>query len=434
MEESKTQPTTEQPIPERSVSKCADGCTCHHQEVSSVAHAAFWQLILAGLIGGGLMFGLVSHFSVPGAKKDNSNVSKEENSSTEAILPGVDDEQLINLVEQRSAGVVSIVISKEIKQAPTFGALPFFFPFNSTPQPDSKSDSNQETKKQQIGSGSGFIVSQDGLVVTNKHVASDEEATYTVVLNGGKEYEAKVLARDPNNDIAILKIEGDSFPVLPLGDSDAIKVGQTAIAIGNPLGEFANSVSRGIISGIKRDVTAGSHFGQEEKLTNIIQTDAAINPGNSGGPLFDINGRVIGVNVAVAQGAENIGFALPINDVKRSIKQVKETGKITTPYIGVRYVILNEQSAKSLNLPYTYGALILRGQNITDFAVIPGSPADKAGLGENDIILEVNGTKIDDKNPLSRVLAQFDINQEVELLVWHKGETRKTKVTLEEKK
>lgn len=221
---------------------------------------------------------------------------------------------------------------------------------------------------------------------------------------------------------------------MPLGDSDAIKVGQTAIAIGNPLGEFANSVSRGIISGIKRDVTAGSHFGQEEKLTNIIQTDAAINPGNSGGPLFDINGRVIGVNVAVAQGAENIGFALPINDVKRSIKQVKETGKITTPYIGVRYVILNEQSAKSLNLPYTYGALILRGQNITDFAVIPGSPADKAGLGENDIILEVNGTKIDDKNPLSRVLAQFDINQEVELLVWHKGETRKTKVTLEEKK
>jgi S1-C subfamily serine protease len=196
---------------------------------------------------------------------------------------------------------------------------------------------------------------------------SDDEATYTVVQSGGKEFEAKVLGKDPNNDIAILKIEGENFPVLPLGDSDAIKVGQTAIAIGNPLGEFANSVSRGIVSGIKRDVTAGSGFGQEERLTNIIQTDAAINPGNSGGPLFDIKGRVIGINVAVAQGAENIGFALPINDVKRIITQVRETGRIVTPYIGVRYALLNEKAAKTLNLPYNYGALILRGQNITDF-------------------------------------------------------------------
>jgi serine protease Do len=289
-------------------------------------------------------------------------------------------------------------------------------------------------KKQQVGSGSGFIVSADGLIVTNKHVVSDDEATYTVVQSGGKEFEAKVLGKDPNNDIAILKIEGENFPVLPLGDSDAIKVGQTAIAIGNPLGEFANSVSRGIVSGIKRDVTAGSGFGQEERLTNIIQTDAAINPGNSGGPLFDIKGRVIGINVAVAQGAENIGFALPINDVKRIITQVRETGRIVTPYIGVRYALLNEKAAKTLNLPYNYGALILRGQNITDFAVIPGSPADKAGIIENDIILEINSKKIDDQNSLSKILSQFDINQELTLLVWSKGETKEIKLILEEKK
>lgn len=279
-----------------------------------------------------------------------------------------------------------------------------------------------------------FFASADGLVVTNKHVVSDEAATYTVVVNGGKEYEAKVLGKDPNNDIAILKVEGTDFPVLPLGDSDAIKVGQIAIAIGNPLGEFANSVSRGIVSGVQRDVTAGSGFGQEERLTNIIQTDAAINPGNSGGPLFNINGQVIGVNVAVAQGAENIGFALPINDVKRIIEQVKTLGRIATPYIGVRHILLTEESAKQLELPYSYGALVLRGQNITDFAVIPGSPGDKAGLVENDIILEINGKKIDQNNTLSKIISQYNVGEELTLLVWHKGDTKEVKLTLEEKK
>lgn len=390
----------------------------------------FVRLIAASLIGGGLMFGLVTHFGINTTATDKKDA--KESATNSALTGGMSDDNLIRLVEDRSPGVVSIIISKEIRQAPTLGGLPFFFPFNNT-APQGTPD-NQETKKQQVGSGSGFIVSADGMVVTNKHVVSDEEATYTVVLSGGKEFEAKVLGKDPNNDIAVLKIEGSDFPVLPLGDSDAIKVGQTAIAIGNPLGEFANSVSRGIISGIKRDVTAGSGFGQEERLNNIIQTDAAINPGNSGGPLFDLQGKVIGVNVAVAQGAENIGFALPINDVKRIIKQVQETGRIVTPYIGVRYVLLNEQAAQSLSLPYSYGALVLRGQNITDFAVIPGSPADKAGIVENDIILEINGKKIDDKNTLSKMLGQFDVNQEVTLLVWHKGETKELKVLLEEKK
>lgn len=404
-----------------------DNSSMEPRNQSSSTRGAFFQMVLAGLVGGGLMFGLINHFGITSSKDTTSKTNQEQM----AVLPGIEDESLIRLVEQRSAAVVSIVISKEVKQAPSFGGLPFFFPFNNTaPQ----QDATGEVKKQQIGSGSGFIVTEDGLIVTNKHVVSDEEATYTVVQSGGKEFEAKVLARDPNNDVAILKIEGTGFPVLPLGDSDAIKVGQTAIAIGNPLGEFANSVSRGIISGMKREVTAGSGFGQEERLTNIIQTDAAINPGNSGGPLFDINGRVIGINVAVAQGAENIGFALPINDVKQSITQVREKGRIITPYIGVRYALLNEKSAKSLNLPYTYGALILRGQNITDFAVIPGSPADKAGLVENDIILEINGKKIDESNPLGKMLAQMEVNQEVTLFVWHKGETKEVKLTIEEKK
>lgn len=343
-----------------------------------------------------------------------------------------EDEAVIGLVERSTPGVVSIVISKEVAPAAQNPFGNFFFPFGAPQQAPAQPQT--EGQKQKVGSGSGFFVSADGLVVTNKHVASDESADYTVVVSGGEEYPAKVLARDPNNDIAILKVEGSNFPVLPLGDSDAIRVGQTAIAIGNPLGEFANSVSRGIISGVKRDVTAGSGYGQEEKLSNILQTDAAINPGNSGGPLFNISGEVIGVNVAVAQGAENIGFALPINQVKRIVDQVRETGKISTPYIGVRYILLNDQVQKESDLPFNYGALVLRGQTLTDFAVIPGSPADKAGIVENDIILEVNGQKIDEEHALADLVNQYVVGDEVALKVWSKGDTKDIKVKLEERK
>jgi serine protease Do len=423
---------TNNPIEEKSeetavVTPEKKACQCHKKAGKGV----FLQTILAGLVGGGLMFGLVSHFSTSTEKAPTK--STEETLSVDGV-PVVEDDTLIRLVEKRSPGVVSIVVSKEITQAPAFGGIPFFFPFNNVAPKQDQGDGQSLTEKKKVGSGSGFFVSADGLVVTNKHVVSDDAATYTVVVNGGKEYEAKVLGKDPNNDIAVLKVEGTDFPVLPLGDSDAIKVGQIAIAIGNPLGEFANSVSRGIVSGVQRDVTAGSGFGQEERLTNIIQTDAAINPGNSGGPLFNINGQVIGVNVAVAQGAENIGFALPINDVKRIVEQVKTIGRIATPYIGVRHILLNEQTAKQLELPYSYGALILRGQNITDFAVIPGSPGDKAGLVENDIILEINGKKIDDKTTLSKTIAEYNVGDELMLLVWHKGDTKEIKLILEEKK
>jgi serine protease Do len=405
-----------------------ESCDCNHHKKESGANF-LWQTLLAGVIGGGLMYGLITNFSLP----KEEETSKQVESVVLDGTPIVEDNTLINLVEKRSPGVVSIVVSKEVSQAPSIGNLPFFFPFNKTAPVEEPAPTTAPEKKK-IGSGSGFFVSDDGLVVTNKHVVMDDAATYTVVVNGGQEYEAKVIGKDPNNDIALLKVEGSDFPVLPLGDSDALKVGQMAIAIGNPLGEFANSVSRGIISGVQRDVTAGSKFGQEERLSNIIQTDAAINPGNSGGPLFNINGQVIGVNVATAQGADNISFALPINDVKRIIEQVKTTGRIAIPYIGVRHVLLNEQVSKQLNLPYTYGALVLRGQNVTDFAVVPGSPGDKAGLEENDIILEINGKKIDTENTLSKTIGQYNVGEELALKVWHKGEVKDIKIVLEEKK
>ncbi|HCJ45599.1 MAG TPA: hypothetical protein DHV33_01650 [Candidatus Moranbacteria bacterium] len=402
-------------------------------------HQAFLFIfaLLAGFVGG-----LFSPAVIKLYEKYNTSLSQggetklPSSPSTTTDQPLLDDNRIVNLVEKHSQGVVSIVISKEISQMRRYNSMDFFggFPFFS-PFDVPKQDSDTTTKeKQKIGSGSGFFVSNDGMIVTNKHVVSDEQAEYTVIMQGGKEYSAKVLARDPNNDIAVLKIEGSDFPALTLGDSSALKVGQTVVAIGNALGEFSDSVTSGIISGLKRNVSAGSGFGMEEKLTDIIQTDTAINPGNSGGPLFNISGEVIGINVAVARGAENVGFALPIDSVKRVIDRVKKTGKISVPYIGVRYVLLDDEIQKANNLPYNYGALVLRGTKMTDFAVIPGSPADKANIVENDIILRVNGKKIDADHPLTLLISEYVIGDEVTFSLWHKGKESDVKLTLEERK
>ncbi len=399
----------------------------------------FFVFLLAASV-----FGFIGGSTAPSFHKmlsEQSRLFSQQASSekqTDQKRPGredvvsSDDGAIVSLVERNAPGVVSIIVSKDVPKARSLFQNPFFFdPFN-TRQQDSRESG--VTKKQQVGSGSGFLVSADGLVVTNKHVVSDTAAEYTVMTNDGKEHTATVLARDLVRDIAVLKIEGSDFPVLDLGDSDQAKVGQTVIAIGNPLGEFENSVTRGIISGLKREVSAGSKFGQSEQLSGILQTDAAINPGNSGGPLFNMSGEVIGVNVAMAQGAENIAFALPINQVKRVVEQVKTTGKIATPYIGVRYMILNDEIAKENNLPLNRGALVIRGEKVTDFSVIPGSPADKAGIVENDIILSIDGVNIDEKNQLANLLVDKNVNEEVTLEVWHKGETKKVKVKLEERK
>jgi serine protease Do len=342
-----------------------------------------------------------------------------------------EDSAVIDVVDKSSPAVVSIVISKDVPKVRGFSGDPFEYFFGI---PSQESQGQDGTQKQTIGGGTGFFITSDGMVVTNKHVVSDTTADYTVITNDGKEHSAKVLARDPVNDIAVIKIDGDSYPVLNLGGSDTLKIGQTVVAIGNSLGEFSNTVSKGIISGLKRTVTAGGGLGESETLTNIIQTDAAINPGNSGGPLLDINGDVIGINVAMAQGAQNIGFAIPSNQIKRIIDQVKTTGKITTPYMGVRYVPVDDTLQKENSLPYNYGVLVARGQKITDFAVIPGSPADKAGIVENDIILEADGKKIDDKNTLTSIISEHNVGDSLTLKVWHKGDVKNITVALEERK
>lgn len=368
-----------------------------------------------------------------GSKGVSEEVPMETRIVRERVIE--EDSLVVGIVEKASPAVVSIVASKDVpkvRNTGPFGGFPFFFvdPY----QQEESGPQGSDTERQRVGSGTGFFVTEDGLIVTNKHVVSDESADYTVLLDGGKEYPAVVLARDPINDLAVIKVEGSGFPTLELGDSDALKAGQTVIAIGNSLGEFANSVSKGIISGLRRDLVAGTGFGDEEQLTDIIQTDAAINPGNSGGPLLDVSGKIIGVNVAVARGAENVGFALPSNQLRRIVEDVKATGKISSAYMGVRYTLLDEQAQKDNALPFAYGALVLRGTRPTEFAVIPGSPADKAGIVENDIILEIDGQRIDAEHPLGNVLAKYRPGETVTVKLWHKGETKDIRVILEERK
>ncbi|PIP27729.1 MAG: hypothetical protein COX30_00335 [Candidatus Moranbacteria bacterium CG23_combo_of_CG06-09_8_20_14_all_39_10] len=351
-----------------------------------------------------------------------------------------DDSAVIEVVEKSSPAVVSIIISNDVPKMQKFFSNPYNFPdfFGQGFDPFGSGDNSGQAEdgaiqKQKIGGGSGFIITADGMIVTNRHVASDTAADYTVITNDGKERPAKVLALDPVNDMAVIKIDGHDYPTLNLGDSDSLKIGQTVVAIGNSLGEFSNTVNRGIVSGLKRNLTASGGRGESERLSNIIQTDAAINPGNSGGPLLNINGDVIGINVAMAQGAQNIGFAIPANQIKKVVEQVKETGKIVVPYLGVRYVPMDDQIKQIINSPYDYGVLVVRGNIVTDFAVVPGSPADKAGIVENDVILEINGIKLDEDNGLSDLISKNSVGDTIKLKIWHKGEIKEIQVKLTER-
>lgn len=389
--------------------------------------------LLSGILGGVLVLLLMQS---TGSEIIQENTSLDKNSTSFETTLVAEDEAIIQVVEKASPSVVSIVVTKDLSQMNRFFSSPFdmFFDIPGGQQYGQQEQGEDSSEMQQIGGGTGFFVTADGMVVTNAHVVEDTSATYTVVTQSGEKYDAKILATDSSRDVAIIKIEGVNFPVAQLGDSDSLRLGQTVVAIGYSLGEFANSVSKGIISGTERSIFAGSVYGQSEQLSNVIQTDAAINPGNSGGPLLNVRGEVIGVNVAMAQGAENIGFALPINSVRKVVDQVRETGKITTPFLGIRYLIIDEGIAKQNDLEYDYGALILRGERRSDIAVIPGSPADRAGLKEGDVILEISGEKVTEDKPLSFLISEKGIGEEVVLKVWSRGEIKEITVLLEERK
>jgi len=273
--------------------------------------------------------------------------------------------------------------------------------------------------------GTGFIVARNGLIVTNKHVVSEVGVKYKVITKDNKEYDAREIHQDPSNDIAIIKIDASNLSPVELGDSSNLKVGQFAIAIGTALGEFRHTVTTGVISGLGRGITAGSAFeGYVEKLDDVIQTDAAINPGNSGGPLLNSAGQVIGINVAVASQAQNIGFAIPINIVKDALDQFAKTGKFATkPYLGVEYQMVGKQAAVLNNVPQ--GAYVVR--------VVAGSPAETAGIQPDDIITKFDGEEIKDENGgLADMISKKNAGQNISLEVWRNGETHTISVTLSE--
>jgi len=346
------------------------------------------------------------------------------------------EKQIISAVEKVMPAVVSIVVGKEyeniLRERPYELMIPHGDHFDP-PVPEEELP-HTATGKIRIGGGSGFIIDPSGLILTNKHVVHDEDAEYVIATASEDTFKANVLARDPLDDVAILKIDAENLPAISLGNSNAILLGQTVLAMGTALGEFQNTVSAGIISGLSRFITAMTDGeGHTERLRGLIQTDAAINPGNSGGPLVNLKGEAIGINTAVVFGAQNIGFAIPINKAKRDLKELEQYGRIRRPFLGVRYILLNPLLTKRFRLPIDHGALVLREGTPERPAVVPGSAAHKAGLLEADVIMELNYTPINEKTSIEDVLEQVQLGGTITAKVWRQGEEKIITIATEER-
>jgi serine protease Do len=340
---------------------------------------------------------------------------------------------IISIAKKVCPAVITVIVSKDLPKAESF----YSFPYAGREYVVPKTGKGEKTKteKMQIGGGSGFIVSENGYVFTSNHVVADTSADYTVIVDPKHKYPAKVLSRNPISDIAVLKIEdGDKkFPFLDLADSNKIELGEEVVAVGNALGEFTDTLSAGIVSGLSRFITAfGGIDNQMQNLRGLIQTDAAINPGNSGGPLVNMEAQVIGINTAMIAGAQNIGFSIPINYAKKDLEEVKKYGKIIMPFLGVKYVLISKELAEANKLPVNDGALVVREQ-LGEPPVVKGSAADLAGFKEWDIILECNGQKITQKNALANILQKCPIGEPTIFKVLRDGKELTLKAKLEEK-
>ena len=330
---------------------------------------------------------------------------------------------IVSIAKKVCPAVVTVIVSKNLPKAESYYAFPYA----------GKGSKDHPTEKMQIGGGSGFIVSKNGYVLTSNHVVSDTTAEYTVILDPKHKYHAKVLSRNPINDTAVLKIEGTKFPYLQMADSNKIELGEEVVAVGNALGEFTDTLSTGIVSGLSRFITAfGGVDHQMQNLRGLIQTDAAINPGNSGGPLINMKCKVIGINTAMIAGAQNIGFAIPIGYAKKDLEEVKKFGKIMMPFLGIKYVLISKDMAEVNKLPVPDGALVVREQ-LGESPVVKGSSADLAGVKEWDIITECNGEKITTNNSMATIIQKHEVGDKVTLHILRNGKELDLDVVLSER-
>lgn len=352
-------------------------------------------IVLAGLIGG-VVGGTYPQWSqnLPANLRPDivSNQNQRPNFVDDRKVVTSEENAVTNVVKTASPGVVSIV-AKSVE-----------FDVFAGPQ-------NTEQ-----GIGTGFIIDSGGIIVTNNHVVENKSVEYTVYTKDKKSYPVVKIDQDPTNDIAILKVNATGLPTVDLGNSDNLQVGQTAVAIGNALGRFDNTVTVGVISGIGRGVTAGNAFGgRQESLENVIQTDAALNPGNSGGPLLNLDSKVVGVNFAVTANAQNIGFVIPINKVKPIIDGYKKTGAIQRAYLGVGFGMVSKEVSEQRSVPE--GAFVTQ--------VASGSPAEKAGIKVRDIITKIAGESLTSENPLDQAVSIHKPGDQIDIEVY-RGTTRQT--------
>lgn len=270
--------------------------------------------------------------------------------------------------------------------------------------------------------GTGFILETDGLIVTNSHVLEDPNIKFYVELLDGSQYEAKVVGQDKLNDVALLKIEARNLPVVKLGDSSHLETGQTVFAIGNSLGIYQNTVTKGVVSGLSRAVGLGDEDNPQPRLQNLVQTDAAINPGNSGGPLINMAGEVVGMNTLIDTGARGVGFAVPVNTIKQSVAELKIGGVLSRPYVGLGFLTINKAVQAVRQLKVNYGALVT--------FVVKGSPAQSAGLLAGDIVLKVNLEKLTEKNEFDSVITRYRPGDQVFLTIFRDNQELSVPVIL----
>ncbi len=377
-----------------------------------------------------ILFSFLLVFLIGMAIGDWPGFSARKEIVKEEIIPPVSngnlfiaqEEAVIRVVEEVSPAVVSIIVTKDLPVIDRrhfdffWGPDPFLEPFDI------------QRERREVGGGTGFIISADGLVLTNRHVVDDLEAEYTILTNDGRTFETEILIRDPIHDLAVMRIKGgEEFPTVRIGDSGQIRIGQTVIAIGNSLGEFRNTISVGVVSGLGRSLTA-TDGRRTELLEDVIQTDAAINMGNSGGPLLNLRGEVIGINTALALGAENIGFSIPINKSRRMVESAITGRALEYPFLGVRYLVINPLIQEQYNLPVSQGAWITGNER--ESAISPGSGAERAGLREGDIIIEFGGNKIDADNSLAATILRYNPGDDVEIKIIRAGREISSRVTL----